>query len=111
MKKIVRRSLWGILAAVLLLDTPLIWSPGEAGTAEAASKSVSISRKKATVNKGFTYKLKLSNVPKGSKVAWSSSNKAVASVKASGSSCVVTGKKTGRTRLRQRSEAKSIPAR
>lgn len=69
MKKIVRRSLWGILAAVLILDTPLIWSPGEAGTAEAASKSVSISRKKATVNKGFTYKLKLSNVPKGSKVA------------------------------------------
>ncbi|HIS31446.1 MAG TPA: Ig-like domain-containing protein [Candidatus Limivivens intestinipullorum] len=99
MKKIVRRSLWGILAAVLILDTPLIWSPGEDGTAEAASKSVSISRKKATVNKGFTYKLKLSNVPKGSKVAWSSSNKAVASVKASGSSCVVTGKKTGRTTI------------
>lgn len=75
-------------------------SIGVDGEVEAGqTKSVSISKKKATVNKGFTYKLKLSNVPKGSKVTWSTSSKAVASVKASGSSCVVTGKKTGKATI------------
>ena len=75
-------------------------SIGVDGEVEAGqTKSVSISKKKATINKGFTYKLKLSNVPKGSKVKWSTSSKAVASVKASGSSCVVTGKKTGKATI------------
>lgn len=60
--------------------------------AQAAAKPA-LSKTKATIYVGNTCKIQLKNVKSG--VKWTTSKKSVATVKASGTSVTITGKKTG----------------
>lgn len=69
--------------------------PAATGTLEShAAAKMQISKKKATVTKGKTIKLRIKNA-KGKKVRWSSSKKKIATVKKG----KVTAKKAGKTTI------------
>ena len=69
--------------------------PTQMGTIEShAAAKMQISKKKATVTKGKTIKLRIKNA-KGKKVRWSSSKKKIATVKKG----KVTAKKAGKTTI------------
>ena len=85
MKK--RIGIWLLFAALIVL----LAMPAQAA-------KVSLNKKKATITVGKTLKLKLSGV-KASKVKWSSSGKAVASVSRKG---VVQAKKAGKATITAR---------
>ena len=80
--------------------------PMPSGVSVASAKSskgkVSLSKNNVTVNKGFRCKIKIKNAPSGAKISWKISNKAVASIKAKGAVCVITGKKAGQTKITAR---------
>ena len=73
MKTFVKKSLYIVLAAVIVLCGMLLFLPGKAKAA-----SPQISAKVVMLKKGQSYKLKLNNAEK---VSWSSSKKKVATVK------------------------------
>ncbi len=83
-----KRKIVSIL--ILLLMTMLL-----ASTANAASKKIKLNKKKATIYVNSTLQLKLKKA-KASKVKWSSSKKAVATVSKKGK---VVAKKAGKTTI------------
>lgn len=69
------------------------------GTSGAAAKKPSLSKKKLTLTKGMTKKLKIKRAA-GSRISWKVKKKKIVKVKKTGKTTLsVTGKKTGSTKL------------
>lgn len=88
------KKLKTILCGVLLCFVAVLAIPGMTSAA-ATGKGVSLNKTQVTIRKGQISKIILNNVKNGVAVKWSSSKKSVATVKAAGSSCVVTAKNIG----------------
>lgn len=87
--KTIKKSLCVVLSVIMLLSLA-VFSPMSA-SAKAKPK---LNKKKVTITKGKTFKLKLKNA-KASKVKWSSSKKSVATVKKG----KITAKKKGKATI------------
>ncbi len=83
------KKIFAVLVSVSLLFSAVMV---HSASVEAAKK-ISLSQKKLTLNVGGSKKLTLKNLPKNHKIKWSSSNKKVAAVSATGK---VTAKKAGK---------------
>lgn len=92
MKEKKNKSIKWLLEHLLLVMLVVLISPGI--KTEAASK-ISLNKTSVSVYKGKNCSLQLKNVKKGTKVTWKTSKSGVASIKANGTSCKVTGKKAG----------------
>lgn len=97
--KFVKQIAIGLMAVMLGCASPVgsVVSNPLVITAEAATAKPKLSASKKTIYVGGTLNLTLKNVTKG--VKWSTSNKKVATVKANGTSVVVTGKKAGKATI------------
>ena len=93
MKKRMKKWKVWLLAAAVLAGAPAAGSIASVTEAEAAAQ-IKLSAKTVTVNRGFTCTLQLKNAS-GKAVKWKTSNSKVASIKADGTKCVITGKKRG----------------
>lgn len=87
-----------LLIAMIGLGTPVAnVFDNSVITAEAATAKPKISKSKATICVGDTVTLQLKNVTSG--VKWSTSKKAIATIKTNGTSVTVTGKKAGKATI------------
>lgn len=86
------KSIKWLLEHLFLVMLAVLILPGV--KTEAAAK-VSLNKTNVSVYKGESYNLEVKNVKKGTKVTWKTSKSSVAAIKASGTSCKVTGKKAG----------------
>ena len=101
MENKIRKKIWIVLIAFLLLAQPsaasLPFMRGAAITAEAASRKVSLSKKKLSMAIAGKTTVQLRNINSKKKITWSSSNKKIASVKKqAGGKAVVTANKAGK---------------
>lgn len=88
MRRFAKRWMALGLAAAMVLS-----AGGFAPVASAATKKITLSAKKVTVNVGKSKKILVKNAPKKAKITWSSKNKKIAAVK----NGKITGKKKGNT--------------
>lgn len=86
------KSIKWLLEHLFLVMLAVLILPGV--KTEAAAK-VSLNKTNVSVYKGESYNLEVKNVKKGTKVTWKTSKSSVAAIKASGTSCKLTGKKAG----------------
>lgn len=91
MKKL-QKTLPVLLSAALLITAASI----HCGSSVQAAKKISISQKTLSLKVGKSKKLTLKNLSKNQKAAWTSSNKKVATVSATGK---VTAKKAGKAKI------------